>query len=139
MISRVPALYKICQWVERQEGHIFFEKLRRASGRSLNSFDRYGSPTDHMAEPDTAFWGCLSNCTAGEAKVLFKQAGRLEVIQAWRRIVRLIDNVSDGECKQLRRKVRMACAHHIRSLVHVTMGIATYANKIRDYVGAGGR
>ena len=108
MISRVPALYKICQWVERQEGHIFFEKLRRAAGMSLNSFDRYGSPTDHMAEPDTAFWGCLSNCTAGEAKVLFKQAGRLEVIQAWRRIVRLIDNVSDAECKQLRREVRMA-------------------------------
>ena len=139
MTRRVPALYETLQWTKRQDCHILFDKLRQAAGRSLNSFDRYGPPTDHMAEPDTAVWGCLSNCTAGEAKVLFKQAGRLEVIQAWRRIVRLIDNVCDSECKQLRKEVRMACAHHIRSLVHVTMGIATYDNKIRDYVDAGGR
>ena len=80
-ISRSPALHKILRWAERQEGQIFFEKLRQAAGRSLNSFDRYGPPTDHMSEPDTAFWGCLSNCTAGEAKVLLKQAGRSKLFK----------------------------------------------------------
>ena len=100
---------------------------------------RYGPPTDHMAEPDTAVWRCLSNCTGGETKVLFKQTGRLEGIQAWRRILRFIDHSSDGICKQLRREVRMARSHHIRSLVHVTMRIAKYENKIRDYVDAGCR
>ena len=139
MIRRVPALYKILQWAERQKGHIIFEKLRQSAGKGLNSFDRYGPPADHMAAADATVCGCVSNCAAGEAKLLFKQAGRLEGIQAWRRIARLIENGSDGKCKQLRREVRMARSHHIRSLVHVTMRIAKYENKIRDYVDAGCR
>ena len=92
--------------------------LRQVVGDGLTTYDRDSTAMDHTAEFDAAVWGCLSNCTAGEAKVLFRQSGRLEGIDAWRRIIRLIDNGRDLRLEQFRMDVRMIRAHPIRSREH---------------------
>ena len=70
---------------------------------------------------------------------MFKQAPRLAGIDAWTRIIRLIDDGRGIRLEQLRNEMRMIRACPIKSLGGVTVSVADYENQVRDYVEAGGR
>ena len=91
MISKVPAMKQILRWAER-ENVITPERLQRAVGNGLCVYNRDGNVIDHTKSLDSAVWGFLSNCISVEAEVMFKQAEVCEGIDAWRRIIRLLDN-----------------------------------------------
>ena len=139
MISKVPAMKQILHWAEREENVITPERLQHAVGSGLCVYDRDGSATDHTKSLDSAVWGFLSNCTSAEAEVMFKQAEVCEGIDAWRRIIRLLDNGRSIRFEQLRNEIRMIRAYPIKTLEAVTVGVAEYENKINDFVEAGGR
>ena len=139
MISKVPAIKQILHWAEREENVITPERLQHAVGSGLCVYDRDGSATDHTKSLDSAVWGFLSNCTSAEAEVMFKQAEVCEGIDAWRRIIRLLDNGRSIRLEQLRNEIRMIRAYPIKTLEAVTVGVAEYDNKINDFVEAGGR
>ena len=139
MISKVPAMKQILYWAEREENVITPERLQQAVGDGLCVYDRDGNATDHTKSLDSAVWGFLSNCTAAEAEVMFKQAEVCEGIDAWRRIIRLLDNGRSIRLEQLRNEIRMIRAYPIKTLEAVTVGVAEYENKINDFVEAGGR
>ena len=139
MISKVPAMKQILHWAEREENVITPERLQHAVGSGLCVYDRDGSATDHTKSLDSAVWGFLSNCISAEAEVMFKQAEVCEGIDAWRRIIRLLDNGRSIRIEQLRNEIRMIRAYPIKTLEAVTVGVAEYENKINDFVEAGGR
>ena len=45
--SRVPAVYELFSWAEREEGPITDDRLREAVGDGLTTTDRDGNATDH--------------------------------------------------------------------------------------------
>ena len=139
MISKVPAMKQILHWAEREENVITPERLQQAVGEGLCIYDRDGNMVDHTKSLDSAVWGFLSNCTSGEAEVMFRQAEVCEGIDAWRRIIRLLDNGRSIRFEQLRNEIRMIRAYPIKTLEAVTVGVAEYENKINDFVEAGGR
>ena len=139
MMSKVPAMKQILHWAEREENVITPERLQHAVGSGLCVYDRDGSATDHTKSLDSAVWGFLSNCISAEAEVMFKQAEVCEGIDAWRRIIRLLDNGRSIRIEQLRNEIRMIRAYPIKILEAVTVGVAEYENKINDFVEAGGR
>ena len=139
MISKVPAMKQIMHWAEREENVITPERLQQAIGDGLCIYDRDGNVVDHTKSLDSAVWGFLSNCTSGEAEVMFRQAEVCEGIDAWRRIIRLLDNGRSIRVEQLRNEIRMIRAYPIKTLEAVTVGVAEYENKINDFVEAGGR
>lgn len=138
-ITKVPALCQILRWAEREENPISHDRLKIATGNSLSTVDRDGNYIDHTEALNTAVWGFLGNCITGEADVMYKQAAQCNGIDAWRRIVRFIDSGRDIRLEQLRQEVRMIRSFPIKNLEAVTIGIAAFENKIRDYVEAGGR
>ena len=139
MISKVPAMKQILHWAEREEHVITPERLQQAVGEGLCIYDRDGNMVDHTKSLDSAVWGFLSNCTSGEAEVMFRQAEVCEGIDAWRRITRLLDNGRSIRFEQLRNEIRMIRAYPVKTLEAVTVGVAEYENKINDFVEAGGR
>ena len=138
-ITRVPALSQILRWAEREENPISPERLKAATGDGLLLPDRDGSHVDHTDALNTAIWGFLGNCITGEADVMYKQAAQCNGIDAWRRIVRFIDSGRNIRLEQLRQEVRMIRSFPIKNLESVTIGIASFENKIKDYIEAGGR
>ena len=137
-ISKVPALSQLLRWAEREETAITPARLREAAGRGLCTVDRDG-PHDHTDALNSAVWGFLSNCIAGEAEVMFKQAEQCNGIDAWRRVVRFIDNGRAIHLEQLRNEIRTIRAFPIKNLEGVTVGVAAFENKVREFVEAGGR
>ena len=139
MISRIPALAKIFYWAERQEVEITDELLRLAIGNGLTIYDRDGTPRDYTNSLNSAVWGFLNNCLTGDALVMLEQAEVCAGLDAWRRIIRLIDSGRTIRLEQLRNEMRSIRAYPIRNLEGVTVGVAAFENKIKEYVEAGGR
>ena len=92
LMSVVPAAYAIFTWAEKQEVPITQEKYEEAVGLGLTTWDRDSTEKDHLYALNNAIWGFLSNCVAGEAQTIFKKAGTLMGVEAWRRISRFIDH-----------------------------------------------
>ena len=91
IISRVPALHALFQWPEREETEITKEKLIEAVSDGLSSVDQDCNYTCYLATLNITIWGFLSAFVSGEADTTF-QAQRLQGVDAWRRLVRLIDH-----------------------------------------------
>ena len=70
---------------------------------------------------------------------MLRQADQYAGIDAWRRIVRLIDNGRSIQLEQLRAEMRTMTGYPIKCLEGVTVGVAQFENKGRDFVEAGGR
>ena len=139
MISRVPALAKIFYWAERQEVEITKELLQVAIGDGLTKDSRDGTPIDYTDSLNSAVWGFLNNCLTGDALVMLEQAEVCAGLDAWRRIIRLIDSGRNIRLEQLRNEIRSIRAYPIRNFESVTVGVAAFENKIKEYVEAGGR
>ena len=138
LISKVPALSQILRWAEREETAITPAKLREAVGRGLCTIDRDGTH-DQTDALSSALWGFLSNCITGEAEVMFKQAEQCAGLDAWRRVIRFIDNGRTIHLEQLRNDMRMIRTFPIKNLEGVAVGVAAFENKVREFVEAGGR
>ena len=134
LISKVPALDRIFEWAERCTGVIDDGLFSQAVGGQLY-VDKFGDQTSTL---NSGLWGLLSCCLSGEAETLFKQAKRLNGIDAWRRVVRFIDHGRSIRLETLRNEVRMIHTKSIRNLEGVTIGMAEFENKITEYVQAGG-
>ena len=78
--SRVPAIYELFNWAEKQDGPITDEHLREAVGEGLTTSDRDGNATDHTQALNCAMWGFLSNaCRAprrSSSKPMFLKASK---------------------------------------------------------------
>ena len=70
---------------------------------------------------------------------MFRQADQCAGIDAWRRIVRLIDNSRSIRLQQLRAEMRTITAYPIKFLEGFIVGVAEYQNKVRDFVKAAER
>ena len=70
---------------------------------------------------------------------MVRQADQSAGIDAWRRIVQLIDNGCRIRLEQLRAEMRMITAYPIKALEGVTVGVAQFENKVRNFVEVGGR
>ena len=67
---------------------------------------------------------------------MFQQAAECAGVDAWRRIIRIIDNGRDVRFEQLRNEVRMLWTYSIKHLEGVAVGVASFENKIKEYVEA---
>ena len=70
---------------------------------------------------------------------MFRKAGTLMGVEAWRRVSRFIDHGRDIRLGALRNEVRMIRVRFvIKSLGEVVVGTAGSENKIDEFVAAGG-
>ena len=134
VIAKVPALDKLLEWAERCTGEIDNELFYRAVGQRMY-IEKLGNQAENL---NSGLWGFLSCCLSGEAETLFKQAKRLNGVDAWRRVVRFIDHGRSIRLETLRREARMIHTKTIRNLEGVTIGMAEFENKIKEFVEAGG-
>ena len=85
--------------------------------------------------------GFLSIFLSGEAETILRQGSTATVnkgVDAWRRIVRYIDQWRGIRFELVRNKCRTIRSRPIKSLEDVTIGIAGFENTVLDYVSAGG-
>ena len=131
-ISKSPALKAVLEWAEKADMDVVTEQLLElATGHALKN--------EHRETLNGAVWGFLSNCVTGEAETIFKRAGCLNGLDAWRRLVRHIDHGRSIRLEALRTEVRSLHLRPIKNLEGVALGIAEFENKITEYIEAGGR
>ena len=70
---------------------------------------------------------------------MLEQAEVCAGLDAWRRIIRLIDCGRTIRLDQLQNDMRSIRAYPIRNLEGVTVEVTAFENKIKEYVEAGGR
>ncbi len=85
-----------------------------------------------------ARWGFLSSCVSSEADTVFKTAGRLQGIDAWRLIVRYIEDGKDLKLELMRDDMKVMHLKPIKNLESVAAGIAEFELKFNEYNEAGG-
>ncbi len=131
-MSKCPALKAILEWAEVAEvSEITEGLLKEAVGQ--------GMELEQCETLNSAVWGFLSNCLAGEAETIFKGANSLNGIDAWRRVIRYIDHGKSIRLETLRNEIRTIHLRPIKNLESITVGIAEFENKIAEYVDMGGR
>ena len=84
---RVAADYELFSWAEKEEGPIRDERFSEAVSEGLVTLDRDGVATNHLHALNGVISGFLSNAFCRVAETMFKQAGILRGVEAWRRIV----------------------------------------------------
>ncbi len=131
LISKCPALMSILKWAEKHD------KMRIED----DAFDKvvgHFMMEEQQRTINAAIWGLLSICLTGSADTMFKQADMLNGLDAWRRVVRIIDNGLPLRLEELRGEVRLLHTKPIKDLESVATGIAEFEEKIREYREAGG-
>ncbi len=131
-MSKVPALKQILKWAERHDQASITEDML---AKALQ-----GRPVDEVQQQmlNASMWGFLSGCVSGTAEKMFNRAPQLNGLDAWRRLVRIIDNGIDLRLEELRGEVRMLHTKQIKDLESVPAGIAEFEAKIEEYINAGG-
>ena len=64
---RVPAVYELVNWAEKEEGPINNERINEAVGEGLTTLDHDAVPTNHLHALNCGIFGFLSNAVSGEA------------------------------------------------------------------------
>ena len=124
-MGKVPALWKILEWAEKHDKEkVTDSKFCVAVGRFVSQAQQ-----EHL---QSQMWGFLSTCVTGAAAVFFKKALKLNGLDAWRVIVRMIDSGADHQLERLRDEVRAINKKPIKDLEHVATGIAEYEAKILE-------
>jgi hypothetical protein len=83
-------------------------------------------------------WGFLSGCLSGQAEVHFKRSVMLNGIDAWRRVVRIIEDTLPMRFEQLRRAAQMIHLKLIKDFESIPNGIAEFETTLEDYESVGG-
>ena len=129
--SKVPALLEILKWAEKHDKTDVTE-------------DAFNNVVNHFIEPfkqqalNASLWGFLSSCLTGSAETIFRSAEDLNGLDAWRRVVRIIDSGLPLRLEELRGEVRMLHTRPMKDLEQVAAGIAEFEAKIKEYNQAGG-
>ncbi len=132
LMSKVPAMKKLLKWSEKMDMRVVTEALaERAVGTAMTY--------TQLQTLNAAVWGFLSGCVSGTAETMFNQAEELNGLDAWRRIVRIIDHGLPLKLEELRQEVRVIHTKPIKDLESVPVGIAEFEAKIKEYSDAGGK
>ena len=129
--SKVPALLEILKWAEKHDKTDVTEAA-------------FNDVVTHFMEPfkqqalNASIWGFLSSCFTGSAETIFRSAEDLNGLDAWRRVVRIIDSGLPLRLEELRGEVRMLHTRPMKDLEQVAAGIAEFEAKIKEYKQAGG-
>ncbi len=130
-ISRAPILKEILEWAEACElQEIDPTIFAKAVVKKLDD--------EQAIIVNAALWGFLSAAVSGTAEAIFKGAGSLNGIDAWRRLVRFINHGKALRLETLRREVKLLHTKPISSLDKVEEGVAEWENVYREYKLAGG-
>ena len=131
MWSKVPALLEILKWAEKHDkAEVTEEALDGVVGHFLER------PKQEVL--NAAIWGFLSSCLSGSAETIFKSAEDLNGLDAWRRVVRIIDSGLLLRLEELRGEVRMLHTRPMKDLDQVNAGSAEFEAKLKEYKDAGG-
>ena len=86
MSSRCPLIMEMLKWAEKHGEHIVNDENLAAcvAGSGLD--------LSRQEFVQTAIWGFLSGCVRGAALTMFKAADSSNGLDAWRRVIRMIDN-----------------------------------------------
>ena len=130
-ISCAPVLMKILEWVERQDNStITVDWIQTAVGTVMVK--------EQIRSTDAQIWGFLRAVVSGSAETMFRRADRLHGFDAWRRLVRDVDQGREIRLSDLRHNMKQVQSRNIRSLAEVEQGVAEYENRIQEFVNAGG-
>ena len=81
---------------------------------------------------NAAMWGFLSSCFTESAETIFRSAEGLNGLDAWRRLVRIIDSGFPLRLEELRGEVRMLHTPRMKDLESVAAGIAEFEAKMKE-------
>ena len=130
-ITKIPVALELLKWAEAHN----LERVTEAR------FAEAAHPylTEEQCQTfNREIWGFLSGCLSGQAEVHFKRAGMLNGLDAWRRVVRIIEDTVPMKFEQLRRAVQMIHLKSIKSLEDIPNGIAEFETTLEEYENAGG-
>ncbi len=131
LISRVPVLKELLEWVEGEDLEVVtVERLKEAVGARLDE--------NQLLSLNGAIWGFLSSALSGSAETIFKRAETLNGLDAWRRVTRHIDHGRSIRLEALRREVKTMHLRPMRNLDGVEEGIAEFENLLKECGDAGG-
>ena len=130
--SKVPALLDILKWAEKHDKTVVTDEAFNAVVSHF--MDEY-----KQQAVSAAIWGFLSACLSGSAETIFRSAEDLNGIDAWRRVVRIIDSGLPLRLEELRGEVRMLHTRPMKDLEQVAAGVAEFEAKIKEYRQAGGK
>ena len=100
-ISRAPIIKGLLTWAESQDLEVITAKhLRQAVGPALTE--------EQIQMVDGGIWGFLSAALTGGAETIFDGADSLQGIDAWRRMVRYVEDGKDSRLEDLREEVKRA-------------------------------
>lgn len=130
-ITKVPVAMEILKWAEAHNLEKINEsKFIIASQPHLNE--------EQCQTFSREIWGFLSGCLSGQAEVHFKRADMLNGLDAWRRVVRIIEDTLPMRFEQLRRAAQMVHMKVIKDLDGTPNGIAEFENTLEEYEAVGG-
>jgi len=130
-IGKCPALIEILKWVE---GH----NLAKVTKEHFASVTNHFMSSAQQAALCTQMWSYLARCLSGAALTMFKEADKTNGLDAWRRVVRVIDSGSVHHLEDLREICRTIHLKPIKDVESLATGIVEYEAKIRAYKDAGG-
>ena len=96
-IGMCPALIQILKWVE-------VHNLAKVTNKMFEALTQHFRSPAQQAAINTQMWSFLARCLSGAALTMFKEADKTCGLDAWRRVVRVIDS---------------GCLHHLEDLREV--------------------
>ena len=130
-ISCAPVLMSILAWVERQDNEVItVDWVQAAVGPKMTH--------EQVLNSDAQLWGFLRAVVSGSAETMFRRATRLHGYDAWRRLIRHVDQGREIRLSELRRNMKFVQMKPIKNLSEVEQGVAEFENKIQEFVTAGG-
>ena len=131
IISRAPILRGLLVWAEAEDLNVISNtRLRVAVGSALSE--------EQIDMVDGGIWGFLSAALTGGAETIFNGADALNGLDAWRRMVRYIEDSKESRLEDLREEVKRAHAKPMKDLEDIKTGIAAFDNLLKEYTDAGG-
>ena len=125
-ITKIPVAMELLQWAEAHNLEAITEdKFVSAAQPYL---------TEEQCQTfNREVWGFLSGCLSGQAEVHFKRAPMLNGLDAWRRVIRIIEDTLPMKFEQLRRAVQMIHVKPIKDLESIPDGIAQFETTLEEY------
>ena len=131
MSSKCPLLLELLKWAEQHgETEVLDSNVDACTGTFLDPGRREFI--------QCAIFGFLTGCLRGAALTMVKAATVFNGLDAWRRVIRIIDNGLPHQLEDLRSEVRTIHLRPMKDIENVHTGIAEFDDTLRRYHEAGG-